>query len=394
MDSQIITYDIDSKTFYKPKPNSLHSNIYKGNYSIFPCSPTKKNNEAALKTEPPPKNSLSINKSKFERCLTTKERRIKVSSDDLKELPYSCVVALNIIFNIGEFLGSGVLVSPRHVLTARHNILDKSYGWAQQVRVKPAVHGTMCFFRVANVTRIYTFTPFDFDDAGEDMALLVLDDDLGARTGWMGMLSIKQDDELFQQFPNLTGYPADKCNDDSYHMWTHSGPLLKINTESITYHIDTMPGNSGSPLWINLIGVGPFVIGIHSQGTDKYNSGCRLSIEKLEVITKLIDDTWHIEAMDQFTKPNTQSSNNSQDNLIDIDETDTTAPYSEINSVHSPVETSTSLNNIINYDQSVDILSNEQEVQLVINQIDSKQKLSSINNISSPNYIMNRVLAK
>ena len=82
-------------------------------------------------------------------------------------------------------------------------------------------------------------------------------------------------------------------------MWTHSGPLIKIDHEKLSYDIDTMPGNSGSPIWVHYPGIGHFVIGVHSQGGNTVNSGCRLSVKKVKILQEFIEQTHEIEGIIQ-----------------------------------------------------------------------------------------------
>ena len=57
-----------------------------------------------------------------------------------------------------------------------------------------------------------------------------------------------------------------------------------------------MPGNSGSPIWIYYPGIGHFVIGIHSQGGVSSNTGCRLTLKKLQLIHGLIEQSYDVES--------------------------------------------------------------------------------------------------
>eukprot|EP00330_Aristerostoma_sp_ATCC50986_P001588 CAMPEP_0114590862 /NCGR_PEP_ID=MMETSP0125-20121206/13029_1 /TAXON_ID=485358 ORGANISM="Aristerostoma sp., Strain ATCC 50986" /NCGR_SAMPLE_ID=MMETSP0125 /ASSEMBLY_ACC=CAM_ASM_000245 /LENGTH=97 /DNA_ID=CAMNT_0001788611 /DNA_START=362 /DNA_END=655 /DNA_ORIENTATION=+ len=93
------------------------------------------------------------------------------------------------------------MVGPRHCLTAAHTIYDsKTKEWAEEVEVVPSREDDYTPFGVAYVTKIFRFLQYD-------IALLVLDRNLGKESGWFGMLAWNGNESLFDMEEiNVTGF--------------------------------------------------------------------------------------------------------------------------------------------------------------------------------------------
>ncbi|MEM7641637.1 MAG: serine protease [Pseudomonadota bacterium] len=61
----------------------------------------------------------------------------------------------------------------------------------------------------------------------------------------------------------ISGYPSDKPPGE---MWTHRERLDRFGTGLLSYSVDTCPGQSGAPIWINRADGSSGVIGIHTRG--------------------------------------------------------------------------------------------------------------------------------
>ena len=192
--------------------------------------------------------------------LGTDERRIY----DDTSYPWGCVC--RVVTSVGT--GSGILVGPRHVLTASHvvnwsvpngvNGVVEVHRAGATVRAVSAVRRVFAFHRV---TGTVGWTELD-----EDYAVLELADALGDRFGWVGTrrYSSGWDDEPY--WFNV-GYPADvgaamwptwqrsKWLDE--HFWDFgSGRAMDTNA-------DINPGNSGGPMfawWSD----GPYAVAVVS----------------------------------------------------------------------------------------------------------------------------------
>ena len=190
----------------------------------------------------------------------TDERR--VYND--RSYPWGCIC--RVITSVGS--GSGVLVGPRHVLTASHvvnwSVPGGVNGSVEVHRAGASVRATSAIRRVFAFTRVTGSV--GWTELDEDYAVLELADPLGDRFGWFGTRTYSSgwDDEPY--WYNV-GYPGDvgggiwptwqrsKWLDE--HAWDFgSGRAMDTNA-------DINPGNSGGPMfawWTD----GPYVVAVVS----------------------------------------------------------------------------------------------------------------------------------
>ncbi|MGB7364970.1 MAG: trypsin-like serine protease [Rhodococcus sp. (in: high G+C Gram-positive bacteria)] len=208
--------------------------------------------------------------------LGTDERRVFTSS----AYPWRC--ACRIVTSVGR--ASGVLVGPRHVLTASHVV-----NWAVPGGVNGVVEVGRQGGAVAGVSRIRRVFAFhrvtgsvDWLELDEDYAVLELDLPLGDRFGWIGARTYRSGWDRDPYWTNM-GYPGDigggmwptrqtgKWLDE--HAWDFgSGRAMDTNA-------DINPGNSGGPMfsyWSNGGWYAVAVVSAHSRRRqENYCSGGR-----------------------------------------------------------------------------------------------------------------------
>ena len=228
--------------------------------------------------------------------ISNKDRRRKVHFRELKHLPYSAIVNLTIFKNLNQkqnsYFGTGVLIGPHHVLTARHNVVDELGDWMNKIYVVPALDDdNKAHYGYGKAIKIYTFDNL-YDDNAFDMALLIIDKSLGKNTGWMGMYAYHESQDLTQNKPFLSGYPSGYYETNGNKIFSRQGNFKEISAEILKYDIDAQKGDSGSPIWAYHRDLGYVVLGIHVTTGKDVNIGSRLSIRKFEMITKIIKDTW------------------------------------------------------------------------------------------------------
>lgn len=185
--------------------------------------------------------------------------------------------------------GSGVLVGPRHVLTAGHVVYDHEHGgWFTGITVVPALDDTYEPYGEAYATKAWSFTGWIQDaDPDHDMALIVLDSDIGNSTGWLGM-SAASDATLQGSIVNSAGYPGDKqAIYDADYLWGANGTVTALSANTITYSatMDTYGGQSGSGVWQYFpASQENYVVAVHAYGDSGIgaNSGTRLNSSKFE----------------------------------------------------------------------------------------------------------------
>jgi V8-like Glu-specific endopeptidase len=168
--------------------------------------------------------------------------------------PWGCICKITTAFGRG---GSGVLIGPRHVLTASHVV---EWSTSQPERIDVHLTGTVSA-ATAFDTLAYAFTKISGDPTvttlDEDYAVLVLDQRLGDRFGFLGakVYDSAWDD---QDVWFTIGYPGDVANglqptfqrtkNLDEDEWDYG------SGRAMTTSADAMSGQSGSPMfgfWAN-----------------------------------------------------------------------------------------------------------------------------------------------
>lgn len=176
---------------------------------------------------------------------------------DLSEFPVRTSIQLLRMVN-GEFRKkcSGSLISPKHVLTACHCIVNTQTGSFLQdsLFVAPVLdNGEFSSkFKASQVSKIYKF---EYSGLSNDLALLELSEPIGSQTGWLGIGfdndSKVFDDGVFYKF----SYPATTWTEVDPH--SYNGDTLYFNYGHVSYYTQStlflhyltgIPGESGSSL--------------------------------------------------------------------------------------------------------------------------------------------------
>ena len=162
-----------------------------------------------------------------------------------------------------RFVGTGWFIGPRTVMTAAHCLHSQELGWAQSIEVIPGMdenrrpYGSQ--FGVSfRATRGWIDDPKPDYDYG---AIILPDDTMGNRVGWFGFAALG-DNELQGLAVNTSGYPGDK---PSGTQWFNAGGITRVEERRIFYMIDTMGGQSGSPVW-RRVNDERHAVGIHAYG--------------------------------------------------------------------------------------------------------------------------------
>lgn len=106
-----------------------------------------------------------------------------------------------------------------------------------------------------------------------DIGMVRLTKPLGARIGWFGVGTYR-DAQLANMIVNNAGYPADKPLGTQ---WFNAGRILKVQPNTLTYGLDTEPGQSGSPIFQFTADSQRIVVAVHAYGDSGENIGIRIT---------------------------------------------------------------------------------------------------------------------
>ena len=199
-------------------------------------------------------------------------------------------------------LGSGVAVGPLHVLTAAHTLVDDKGEWVESLTVQFALNEHQQPFEQMAGTRVYIPEEY-FGEFRQryDYALIILDQSIETRIGWLGLFYALGPAALANREIHVTGYPSFRVTEQ---MWTLQKKIKTISPQRLFYDVDSYGGNSGGPIWGyfklqgNRGGAGecPLVMGIHTHNieleiarqTFGTKAGVRLTKENFDQLIRWI----------------------------------------------------------------------------------------------------------
>jgi glutamyl endopeptidase len=193
--------------------------------------------------------------------------------------PWRAICGLKITAANGQrYIGTGWMISPRTVITAGHCVfMHNEGGWARSIEVVPGLNDAARPYGSASSGTLRSVVGWTQSRNREyDYGAIVLPANarLGDRTGWFG-LAVRDDAFLRAASLNLSGYPGDKGGNQQWFMAQRAKSLA---SRVITYDIDTMGGQSGSPVWVLQNGQ-RYGVGVHTNGAGSGNSATRINAD-------------------------------------------------------------------------------------------------------------------
>lgn len=177
--------------------------------------------------------------------------------------PWASFCSLLMTWGSKQYTGTGWLIGPNTVMTAGHNLYDKSMGWASSVKVMPGRNGSSLPFGSSMATQLWSVKGWvDYQYEAYDYGCVIIGDKLGQQTGWIGY-GVFPDSVLLGQNDNITGYPGDK---PAGTMWYAAGKISSADGLRLYYMLDTFRGESGSPVWMTDYKSSQWGVGIHNYG--------------------------------------------------------------------------------------------------------------------------------
>jgi V8-like Glu-specific endopeptidase len=175
-------------------------------------------------------------------------------------------------------LGTGTLIAPQVVLTAKHVLMRlrgvrnpcrrirRSGPWRPRIRVSPGAGRTpdgRSIIRPASPQSIIATSTRFRVHPNLDYGVIILPTPFRSPNRFM-MLQPRGAPRSATLL-TIAGYPCDKL---PASMWGHSEriPLQNVGPEHLTYTIDTCAGHSGSPIWLLGNANIRLLLGIHTNG--------------------------------------------------------------------------------------------------------------------------------
>lgn len=182
------------------------------------------------------------------------------------------------------YIGSGTMVNKHHVITAGHVVFSKANGgWATSIQFNAAQNDGTLPFGAAFAKLLLSFKGWtDSQNRDYDTGMLILDRDLGNRTGWMGLINTS-DGNLSNHSITVCGYPGDK---GGQQMWEATAPIVSVAGHQIAYNAFTKGGDSGAGVYGTWPGVSKeHICADHVAGANGIpNTGSRLAKDKFDRI--------------------------------------------------------------------------------------------------------------
>lgn len=247
----------------------------------------------------------------------------RVLITDTKPVPYRYVCAIERSFSSGHRdRTTGVLISPRHVLTVGHSIISASFGPVASLSVTPGRNGSVTPFGSVAASAWRTSTQWanatqnarktDPSLARHDYGLITLASPIGTQLfdrrpfGFWGdptngggtSLRFVEPATMRGVSLNVCGYPADKCGtapataacpaaQRGSTQWRAYAPVIEPSAAAdppiMRYEMDTKGGHSGSPVWLRWQGA-RFLVAIHRGFDGTLNIGVRVTPQLLATV--------------------------------------------------------------------------------------------------------------
>jgi len=209
---------------------------------------------------------------------------------NLTYYPWRTACKLFMTFPNGKkYIGSGIMIAPKYVLTAGHCVYwQADGGWATRVEVVPAYDGSYSPsyrpFGTAWASYYHAYTGWtSYQSWDHDFALIRLDRRIGNSTGWLGYGHFSSNTGVTG---HTAGYPGDKYG--GARQYYDYDPVYSETAYQVKFYTDIMKGQSGSGIWRTNSAGSRYVFGVVSWESASINGGCRINSSKASSINSWI----------------------------------------------------------------------------------------------------------
>lgn len=194
------------------------------------------------------------------------------------------------IFNGGLiYIGSGMLIDPKHVITAGHCVYDRdNLRWVDQIQVIPAFDNWAEPYGDGLSAGMMSWSGWvNNGDVNYDMGIVELDRPVGAITGWHGYGYNNDDNWFYGPTFNNPSYPG--CLDGGLYMYNWYGTVDVVSTYLLQVNRLGCGGMSGCAAYTLVSGSRiVFSNGSHQDTTLGCHWQCRITEAKFGSIGTFI----------------------------------------------------------------------------------------------------------
>ncbi len=206
---------------------------------------------------------------------------------DTTTTPWRCVCQLVIEgLHDQQVLGTGWMAGPSTVITAGHNLLSKdTQKKATRVYIIPGRDGDYAPYGYYEADGFEVHQQWqNAYSEDHDLGVIWLDKPIGKKLGWFGV-STYANNQFDNLIVNTSGYPSDKRLGTQ---WYNAGRIDEINKNTLSYGLDTQPGQSGSPIFHYDTNNQRLVVAVHAYGFGSKNVGIRINNEVFDLLNHWI----------------------------------------------------------------------------------------------------------
>lgn len=195
--------------------------------------------------------------------------RTKVTNTN--QFPYTAIARMTVEYQDGTAAcRSGAMISGRVLATAGHVLINSKGSHPKKITMQFGQNGSYVYYETSDFSSYVYKGGYETDRSVEgDYGFVIFKDKkVSSITGHMGIITSPSTSERLY----TAGYPGDK---GYYYMYAATGNILRMNDDLIYHKMDTMGGQSGSPVYVNGVG-GPYIVAMHSSGMTTQNIARRL----------------------------------------------------------------------------------------------------------------------